>query len=224
MAPGAVFPRIEGSSGRRVAATVHSEISVRWPVSRVLSTAEADKWPFLWDAHCCAPRATHPDGDPETDHLPSLLVLLPVGLAMPPLLPEARCALTAPFQPCRRSRGLAVFFLWRCPAGCPGRTLSVTVFPWSPDFPPAALASGQRPSGHLTPGNITAFGARGNPAIAAFEQIHLRFANPLLKDVFLAATARRVALSPTVTRRECRIWAAMQARSFTSSRVRTAVR
>jgi len=29
------------------------------------------------------------------------LVLLPVGLAMPPLLPEMRCALTAPFQPCR---------------------------------------------------------------------------------------------------------------------------
>src|ERR1700679_331735 len=32
------------------------------------------------------------------------LVLLPVGLAKPPLLPEARCALTAPFQPCRGFR------------------------------------------------------------------------------------------------------------------------
>src|SRR5246500_2556013 len=32
------------------------------------------------------------------------LVLLPVGLAMPPLLPETRCALTAPFQPCRGFR------------------------------------------------------------------------------------------------------------------------
>jgi len=29
------------------------------------------------------------------------LVLLPVGLAMPLSLPNARCALTAPFQPCR---------------------------------------------------------------------------------------------------------------------------
>jgi len=29
------------------------------------------------------------------------LVLLPVGLAMPSLLPKTRCALTAPFQPCR---------------------------------------------------------------------------------------------------------------------------
>src|ERR1051326_5256174 len=34
------------------------------------------------------------------------LVLLPVGLAMPPLLPGARCALTAPFQPCRTFRVL----------------------------------------------------------------------------------------------------------------------
>src|SRR5690348_6244484 len=29
------------------------------------------------------------------------LVLLPVGFALPPPLPEARCALTAPFHPCR---------------------------------------------------------------------------------------------------------------------------
>jgi hypothetical protein len=28
--------------------------------------------------------------------------------------------------------------------------LSVTVFPWSPDFPPVHLAINQRPSGHLT--------------------------------------------------------------------------
>jgi len=29
------------------------------------------------------------------------LVLLPVGFALPPPLPAARCALTAPFHPCR---------------------------------------------------------------------------------------------------------------------------
>src|SRR3984957_13019399 len=34
------------------------------------------------------------------------LVLLPVGLAMPRPLPCARCALTAPFQPCRTFRVL----------------------------------------------------------------------------------------------------------------------
>ena len=31
------------------------------------------------------------------------LVLLPVGFTMPPPLPAARCALTAPFHPCRPS-------------------------------------------------------------------------------------------------------------------------
>ena len=31
----------------------------------------------------------------------SYLVLLPVGFSLPPPLPAARCALTAPFQPCR---------------------------------------------------------------------------------------------------------------------------
>src|SRR5580700_1834839 len=31
----------------------------------------------------------------------SYLVLLPVGFSLPPPLPAARCALTAPFHPCR---------------------------------------------------------------------------------------------------------------------------
>jgi len=31
----------------------------------------------------------------------SYLVLLPVGFSLPPTLPPARCALTAPFHPCR---------------------------------------------------------------------------------------------------------------------------
>ena len=34
-------------------------------------------------------------------HVPSYLVLLPVGFAVPLPLPVARCALTAPFHPCR---------------------------------------------------------------------------------------------------------------------------
>ncbi len=70
-------------------------------------------------------------------------VLLPAGLAMPLPLPEARCALTAPFHPYRRQGQdkvlavpEAVCFLWRCPWGCPRRTLSGAVSPWSPDFPP----------------------------------------------------------------------------------------
>ena len=42
-------------------------------------------------------------GDPGSlrDACRSYLVLLPVGFSLPPPLPAARCALTAPFHPCR---------------------------------------------------------------------------------------------------------------------------
>jgi hypothetical protein len=61
-------------------------------------------------------------------------VLLPVGFAMPSPLLGTRCALTAPFHPYRINP--AVRSLWHFPWGRPRRTLSGTVFPWSPDFPP----------------------------------------------------------------------------------------
>jgi hypothetical protein len=66
------------------------------------------------------------------------LVLLPVGFAVPVLLPGPRCALTAPFHPYRRGRSPepAVCFLWHFPWGRPRRPLAGTVLPWSPDFPP----------------------------------------------------------------------------------------
>ncbi len=78
-------------------------------------------------------------------------VLLPVGLAMPSLLPGPRCALTAPFHPYPTglAASRAVQSLWRFPWGRPRRTLSGTVFPWSPDFPPPPLQAGAavRPTG-----------------------------------------------------------------------------
>ena len=84
-------------------------------------------------------------------------VLLPVGFALPPLLPGARCALAAPFRPCPRAASprlaRAVCFLWHFPWGRPRRTLSGTVFPWSPDFPlpdpRGKPGDKQRPSGRL---------------------------------------------------------------------------
>ena len=66
------------------------------------------------------------------------LVLLPVGFALPPPFPAARCALTTPFHPYPPSPKLwrAVYFLWHFPWGRPRRVLPGTVSPWSPDFPP----------------------------------------------------------------------------------------
>jgi hypothetical protein len=133
--------------------------------------SKPDGWPFLWDAHRCAPRrdlpgrrcgntpfgiASYPNGRPY-------LVLLQVGFALPLLLPAARCALTAPFHPYQHK--LAVCFLWHFPWGYPRRTLSGTLLPWSPDFPP--FASKERPSGHLARTHNERLKLRGQAARAA---------------------------------------------------------
>src|SRR5216683_1380398 len=86
----------------------------------------------------------------------SYLVLLPVGFSLPPPLPAARCALTAPFHPCRPPAprkgpdGLGGVFLWHFPWGRPRRGLPGTVPPWSPDFPPSAQPRDRVESGHPT--------------------------------------------------------------------------
>ncbi len=126
--------------------------------------------PFLWATHCCAPQATYPDDQPRKKGRACALrhpysVLLPVGFTVPLPLPVARWALTPPFHPypaaslpdehqahLRQSGGGAVCFLWHFPWGRPRRTLSGTVYPWSPDFPhPAAFrrlqAAAARPTG-----------------------------------------------------------------------------
>jgi hypothetical protein len=84
-------------------------------------------------------------------------VLLPVGFALPPALPPSRCALTAPFHPCRSNtlRAAAVCSLWHFPWARARRTLSGTACPWSPDFPPRQIPSlgreePERPSDRLT--------------------------------------------------------------------------
>ena len=55
---------------------------------------------FLWDRRCCRPRAAYPGLGRGGQPLVPYLALLRVGFAMRPLLPGARCALTAPFHPC----------------------------------------------------------------------------------------------------------------------------
>ncbi|ODN65929.1 hypothetical protein A9E74_02353 [Methylophaga muralis] len=67
-------------------------------------------------------------------HLFLYLVLLLVGFTMPLLLPEARCALTAPFHPYLKihSGGLLSVAL-AVDLRPPGVTWHLTL--WSPDFP-----------------------------------------------------------------------------------------
>jgi hypothetical protein len=64
------------------------------------------------------------------------LVLLRVGFAMPPLLPGARCALTAPFHPYRWAEARRRFaFCCTVPGVAPAGRYPAPLFPWSPDFP-----------------------------------------------------------------------------------------
>ena len=79
--------------------------NVRWPVSRVLSFLRRG------DHSSGMGVATHLTRPTRTTMRKNItcrpyLVLLPVGLALPLLLPGTRCALTAPFQPCRAFRAL----------------------------------------------------------------------------------------------------------------------
>jgi hypothetical protein len=71
--------------------------------------------------------------------LPPYLVLLRAGFCLPPPLPAARCALTAPFHPypppLRRSRAVSFLCHWSVRLLCPGVTRRTALR--SSDFPPA---------------------------------------------------------------------------------------
>ena len=80
-------------------------------------------------------------------------VLLPVGFAVPPALPPARCALTAPFHPCRGIRNaprrsvLCGTFPRLAPAGC----YPAPLVHGARTFLPGSLsAMPERPPGRLT--------------------------------------------------------------------------
>lgn len=68
------------------------------------------------------------------------LVLLRVGFTLPLLLPAARCALTAPFQPylCLGSKTEAIGGIFSAALSVGSRPPGVTWHSalWSPDFPP----------------------------------------------------------------------------------------
>ena len=122
-------------------------------------------------------------------------VLLPVGFAVPPPLPGARCALTAPFHPCpraARSGRAAVCFLWHFPWGRPRRALPGTVFPWSPDFPPPprlpATAAAVQPSDAR---ECASHAAAASQAARPRRDAYRRRAMPSIRPAGSAAGRRR---------------------------------
>jgi hypothetical protein len=139
---------------------------VRRPVSRVLSRPLAGPWTAIHlgrplpDASRDLPgrrggnavrRRRSPEGNRPAGR--PYAVLLPVGFALPPPLPAARCALTAPFHPCLPAaraadrRYVSVALSLRSPS--PGVTRHrVPVEPGLSS--PRPSPAGRRPSGRLT--------------------------------------------------------------------------
>ena len=80
-------------------------------------------------------------------------VLLPVGFALPPALPPARCALTAPFHPCRDLRNAPRRFVLcgTFPRLAPAGRYPAPFVHGARTFLPGNLSvSPERPSGRLT--------------------------------------------------------------------------
>jgi len=74
--------------------------------------------------------------------------LHPVGFTVPSLSPGPRCALAAPFRPCR-SEGRRCPFCGTIPdprSRGGRRALPGTVVPWSPDFPRGSRLPRGRPA------------------------------------------------------------------------------
>jgi hypothetical protein len=111
-----------------------------WPVSRVLSAEVTLCWMtihlerLLPGASCNQPgRQAGNSLDAEASCHP-YSVLLQVGFAWPKPVAKPAVRSYHTFSPLPGKPG--GLFLWHFPWGCPRRTLSGTLIPWSPDFPP----------------------------------------------------------------------------------------
>ena len=89
--------------------------------------------------------------------LPPLFDLAPGGVCPAAAIAGGAVRSYRTLSPLPRLAGGAVCSLWHFPWGRPRRGLPGTVFPWSPDFPPAA---GGRPSVRLIPSPSLALAAR----------------------------------------------------------------
>ena len=97
---------------------------------------QADGWSSVWDGRHRPPRATYPRLPRRPgrcgSHLAAYLVLLRLGVTVPPLLPAARWALTPPFHP-YPVRGGVFSVALTVASRRPGVTWQPTR--WSSDFP-----------------------------------------------------------------------------------------
>ena len=132
---------------------------VRWPVSRVLSPPAEQVRGQGMAIHLGRPSpGASRDLPGRQPRKPGkrrpYLVLLPVGFTLPPPLPAARCALTAPFHPYPRSRrtgGAGGLLSVALSLGSPPPGVTRHRVPVEPGLSsPTPYRPRARPSGHLT--------------------------------------------------------------------------
>ena len=148
------------------------------PISRILSAFALGASPLALrrDDHSSSPSIADgvqqptrrlQAGRPRTS---PYLVLLRVGFCLPRLLPDARCALTAPFHPyppqpearIGRGRRRAVYFLCHWSVGSPRPGITRHTALWSSDFPlPSALRLASR---RRSDNGVTVTHSSGHPA------------------------------------------------------------
>lgn len=136
-----------------MAAANGGENYARGPVSRVLSTGRSRMGDHS-SRTTLARRLKQPTRTTGASHpiCRPYSVLLQVGFAVPPPLPEARCALTAPFRPNSEPCGPTERSAFCCTVPkaqvtpAPRRALPGTFTLRSPDFPPVHRCTGGRPA------------------------------------------------------------------------------
>ncbi len=128
------------------------------PVSRVLSGTVIHLGRASPRASSDLPGDTHGPRAATPGRRSPYLVLLRVGFTLPPTLPPARCALTAPFHP-YRSTAVDLGGIFSVALSVGSRLPGVTWHPAlrSPDFPPLAPRSGRAATVRPTPGSSIAW-------------------------------------------------------------------
>ncbi len=133
---------------------------------------------FVWDPDCSGPRAAYPGLGRDRRSLVPYLALLRMGFAMRPLLPAARCALTAPFHPCLcPSLREAIGGLLSAALSVASRRPGVTRHPAlrSSDFPPHGEPAGSRRRS-LGPSSWTHHKSVSSEPVVASPSGHVRSA------------------------------------------------
>src|SRR6516225_3925272 len=130
------------------------------PVSRVLSSAviplgSTSPWTSSGLPGSACGSTLHPPR--EQVRLP-YLALLQVGFAVPSVLPLMRCALTAPFHPCRSRQGLG-----RSALCCTFRGLAPPRRYLAPDPPEPGLSSTEAKLQQRLPGRLSSRTIRPPP-------------------------------------------------------------